>query len=193
MTSIQTAATQSRIVPTHMAHLVFKCADRPSMVNWYKAVFQADLVFEDEILTFLAYDEEHHRLAFFNMPKIEAQDKKASGVHHIAYSYGSIGDLLSTYVRLKKEDIKPNWCINHGPTTSLYYRDPENNDIELQVDNYPTSEEAAAYFHSQAFADNPIGVEFDPDELVRLWENGASDQELSVVGTAATGKSLGPQ
>jgi catechol-2,3-dioxygenase len=176
------AAMPDRVVPFKMAHLVYRCARRDEMVAWYTTVFQAHTVFQDNVLTFLAYDDEHHRFAFFNMQGIPPKLTEATGVHHIAYSYRTITELLTTYTRLKEGGILPFWCINHGPTTSLYYRDPEANEIELQVDN---DENAAAFFHSDAFARNPIGVEFDPDELVRMWQAGASDAELCAVGTAA--------
>ncbi|MEN0107837.1 MAG: VOC family protein, partial [Pseudomonas sp.] len=162
MNSIQAQPTANavaapRIVPFKMAHIVMRCAHRKASVDWYTALFQAELVFEDEVLTFLAYDEEHHRLAFFNMPGLAAQVDEMAGVHHVAYSYLSIGDLLSTYDRLSKLGIQPVWTINHGPTTSFYYRDPERNLVELQVDNYPDQADAAAFFHSETFAANPIG------------------------------------
>lgn len=185
-TQTNPAHSAARIVPARMAHLVYRCARRAETVAWYIKLFQAHLVFEDDVLTFITYDDEHHRLAFFNMPDIPAKVAETAGVHHVAYSYDSIGDLLSTYARLKPLDIRPFWCINHGPTTSLYYRDPEGNDVELQADN---GDDPAAYFHSEAFANNNLGVEFDPDELFRMWQAGASDAELSAVGTAATGKS----
>jgi HSP20 family molecular chaperone IbpA len=38
--------------------------------------------------------------------------------------------------------------------------------MEFQVDAYSTNEEASAFMESPGFAQNPIGVEFDPDELV---------------------------
>jgi len=176
-----------RIVPFKMAHLVYRCAHRAKTVAWYRALFQATLVFEDDVLTFITFDDEHHRLAFFNMPGIPDKSMDAAGVHHVAYSYHSIAELLKTYLRLKDEGILPFWCINHGPTTSLYYRDPEGNDIELQVDNYPDPADCARFFHSQTFADNPIGVEFDPEAMVALWQSGASDAELCALGTAAVG------
>ncbi len=177
---------EARIVPARMAHLVYRCARRAETVAWYMALFQARLVFEDNVLTFITYDDEHHRLAFFNMPDIPAKGPETAGVHHVAYSYDSVVDLLATYERLKPLGILPFWCINHGPTTSLYFRDPEGNDVELQADN---GDDPGAYFHSEAFAKNPIGVEFDPDALVQMWHAGASEAELCAVGTAATGKS----
>jgi len=31
--------------------------------------------------------------------------------------------------------------VNHRPTTSMYYRDPDGNRVELQIDNFPTAKE----------------------------------------------------
>lgn len=185
-TTTRSVDFSGRIVPSRMAHLVYRCARRAETVDWYLKLFQAHIVFEDNVLTFITFDEEHHRLAFFNMPDIPAKGEDRAGVHHVAYSYDSLGDLLKTYARLKLVGILPYWCINHGPTTSMYFRDPEGNDVELQSDN---GDDPGAYFHSNAFASNPIGVEFDADEMVRLWQAGATEAELSAVGTAATGKS----
>lgn len=196
MTALQSTSLDSgpqRIAPFKMAHLVYRCADRKSMVHWYCKLFQAELVFEDDILTFITYDEEHHRLAFFNMPQLPEKTDNMVGVHHIAYSYRTIGELLATYERLKSVDILPVWTINHGPTTSVYYRDPEGNDVELQVDNYASAADAAAFFQTQTFANNPIGTEFSADELVAMWHAGASDEQLCTLGVAATGANLGPQ
>lgn len=180
------AETAERVVPFKMAHMVYRCRRREETVAWYLQLFQAHVVFSDNVLTFITYDDEHHRLAFFNMPDIPPKGEDTAGVHHVAYSFRTIGELLKTYVRLKAAGILPYWCINHGPTTSFYFRDPEGNDIEFQVDN---NDDAGAYFHSEDFAQNPIGVEFDADELVLMWQGGATDAELCKVGTAATGKS----
>jgi len=181
-----TAGTAERVVPFKMAHLVYRCRRRDETVAWYLQLFQAHVVFKDDVLTFITYDDEHHRLAFFNMPDVPPKGEDTAGVHHVAYSFRTIGELLETYARLKTVGILPYWCINHGPTTSLYFRDPEGNDIEFQADN---GDDPGAYFHSDDFAKNPIGVEFNPDELVKMWQAGATDAELSKVGTAATGKS----
>jgi hypothetical protein len=49
---------------------------------------------------------------------------KEAGLHHMAFTFKSLGELLETFTRLKDGGIRPFWCINHGPTTSMYYRDP---------------------------------------------------------------------
>jgi hypothetical protein len=72
------------------------------------------------------------------------------------------------------------YSINHGPTTSLYYSDPDGNRVELLVDNFATAEEGQAWMHSPAFERNPIGVAFDPDELVRRFRSGVPVAELVI-------------
>ena len=60
-----------------------------------------------------------------------AADKSGPGVDHVAYTYASLGDLVDTYSRLKKRGIEPYWPVRHGPTLSLYYRDPDGIRIGL--------------------------------------------------------------
>jgi hypothetical protein len=86
--------------------------------------------------------------------------------------------------RLKSNHIEPHWCINHGPTTSLYYHDPDGNQIELQVDNFTTIEQANAFIGSSVFQENPIGVEFNPERLLERYENGDPIEALIAQGAA---------
>jgi catechol 2,3-dioxygenase-like lactoylglutathione lyase family enzyme len=166
------------ISPERLAHFVLRTSRFEEMVNWYQTVLGATPAFKNEILAFLAYDEEHHRVAILAMPDLKPQPEGTVGVHHNAFTYSSLHDLLATYERLRDIGIKPVFPINHGPTTSLYYADPDGNQIELQVDNYDRIEEATAFFYSEAFAENPIGVEFDPDELLRRLRAGEPEDEL---------------
>jgi hypothetical protein len=50
--------------------------------------------------------------------------------------------------------------------------------LEFQVDCFATAEEANAYMLSEAFASNPIGVPFDPEELVAQFWRGVPEREL---------------
>jgi catechol-2,3-dioxygenase len=102
------------------------------------------------------------------------------GVHHVAFTFGSMGELLENYVRLAGRSIRPFYSINHGPTTSLYYSDPDGNRVEFLVDNFATAEEGQAWMRSPAFESNPIGVEFDPDELVRRFRSGVPVADLVI-------------
>jgi len=141
-------------------------------------VLQARVVFRNDFIAFLTYDDEHHRVAIINTPDSPAADPAAAGVHHIAYTYAGLGELLATYRRLKASGIEPARCINHGPTTSMYYRDPDGLRVELQIDNFATADEAHAYLVGQDFADNPIGVIYDPERLIRDYEAGLALDDL---------------
>ena len=88
-------------------------------------------------------------------------------------------DLLLAYRQRKAKGIEPVWCTNHGPTTSLYYNDPDGNVIETQYDNFDTIEATNDFMTSQAYMTNPIGVDFDPEELIKKIENGESIDDLA--------------
>jgi catechol 2,3-dioxygenase-like lactoylglutathione lyase family enzyme len=172
------ASPAQRITPAKFAHVVLKTANYDGMIEWYATVLQAQVVFRNEFIAFLTYDDEHHRVAIIKLPGGRASDPDASGVHHIAFTYATLGDLLSTYRRLKARGIEPARCINHGPTTSMYYCDPDGLRVELQIDNFATAEEGQAYLTGPDFADNPIGVIYDPEQLIRDYESGLSMAEL---------------
>jgi len=138
------------------------------MLDWYKAVFDAEVQYENPALAFLTYDDEHHRFAFANLdvlkPDVKEIDKEGLiGVDHLAYTYSSIDDLLDNYAQLKAQGITPYWCVHHGITVSMYYADPDNNQMEFQVDCFDSSEKANAFMSGPEFVANPIGVEYDPE------------------------------
>jgi catechol-2,3-dioxygenase len=158
------------------------------MAKWYETVLAARIVFRDERLCFLSYDDEHHRLALISTPGLPPRDPQSAGTDHVAYTYRDLGDLLATYRRLKAHGILPHWPINHGVTTSMYYRDPDNNRVELQIDTFATAEECQAYFHSKAFAENPVGVTYDPEQLCARYEAGEPVSDLLRIPPLPAGK-----
>lgn len=172
------------VVPSKLAHVVLRARQWSEMLAWYRTVFHMRTSFEAPVIAFLTYDEEHHRIAFLNTAHLPAPDQMRTGVDHIAFTYDSLGDLLHTWHRLKSVGISPFWCINHGPTTSMYFRDPDGNELELQADNFPTMEEATAWFSSKDFAENPIGQDFDPELLYALHQRGVPDHILCRIGSA---------
>jgi hypothetical protein len=102
------------------------------------------------------------------------------GVDHLAYTYGSVKELLENYSYLKARGINPYWCIHHGLTVSMYYADPDGNQMEFQVDVFHTNEEANAFMRGPIFAANPTGVEFDPDEWLAQIQAGVPASDFLV-------------
>ena len=68
--------------------------------------------------------------------------------------------------------------MNHGPTTSIYYRDPDDNKIETQVNNFDTIKDADDFMKGRLFSENPIDTDFDPNDLVKRLKAGESDTIL---------------
>jgi len=152
------------------------------MIDWYQRVFEATVVYQDPAFAFLTYDDEHHRFAFANLSvltpdSVAGETRDNAGVNHVAYTYANLGDLLATYERLKQMGVNPYWRIHHAITLSLYYRDPDGNRMEFQVD-CGTVEEANGYMRTDAFAANPAGVEIDPEILLAQYRSGVPEEQL---------------
>ncbi len=174
--SMSTGST--KMVPDRMAHIVFKTTDKAKLMGWYGTVLSARVVFQNGFIGFLTYDDEHHRIAFIENPNLEPCNDKSVGLHHVAFTYDTLKDLVANFERLRAVGISPSHCINHGPTTSMYYKDPDGNSVELQVDNFATNADADAWFNSGEFAENPIGVDFEPEDLAAKLRDGVPEADL---------------
>jgi catechol-2,3-dioxygenase len=179
--------------PSKLAHVVYMTRRFDEMLAWYKEVFEASVQYENPAFAFLTYDEEHHRFAFANMSLLSPNGGPVDmphgvGVNHVGYTYADAGELLDTYDRLKRAGITPYWAVHHGVTLSMYYMDPDGNRMEFQVDCCRDAAEANRFMNSEAFAANPVGVDYDPDHLLARYRNGESFQALMAqpAGSPAT-------
>jgi catechol-2,3-dioxygenase len=168
MKTAQVPAPHSpEIRPSRFSHLVVKTGQLPAMAAWYKSVLMAQPMFESDRVCFLTYDEEHHRIMIGQNDGCPPRDPAAAGVVHWAYAFESFEQLVNAYLRLRDEGIVPNSCINHGFTTSLYYLDPDGNEVELAVDNFDDTPTMNEWFATGAFDRNFVGRPFDPEDLVK--------------------------
>ncbi|KAF7557126.1 hypothetical protein G7Z17_g934 [Cylindrodendrum hubeiense] len=173
------SATSDKVLsPIGLAHVVLRTANYKPMVAFYKAFLGAHATFENDQLTFLTYDEEHHRLAIGYIPGTSEKIPTSSGLEHIAFQFSTLGDLMQAYEQRKARGILPIWCVNHGPTTSIYYQDPDGNQLETQVDNFDTVEEASEFMTSPEYAENPLGADFDPTEMIAKLRNGEDERTI---------------
>jgi len=175
----------TRIRPIRFAHIVYRTRRFDAMLQWYRTVFDARIQHQNPALAFLTYDDEHHRFAFANLDVLQPGGTETArsgpiGVDHVAYTYASLPELLEHYGYLKAQGIAPYWCIHHGITVSLYYADPDGNQMEFQVECFASTQEADAFMSGPHFAANPIGVEFDPDDWVARLRAGTPAAELLV-------------
>jgi catechol-2,3-dioxygenase len=168
--------------PTKVAHIVYRTRRFEEMLRWYETVFGARIQYQNPVLAFLTYDDEHHRCALVNMSVLQpdgadADRQGAIGVDHLGYSYGSLREVLENYSLLKEKGITPYWCVHHGITASLYYADPDGNQMEFQVDCLGSGDDATAFMEAQ-FSSNPVGVEYDPEEWLARLRAGEPESQL---------------
>jgi catechol-2,3-dioxygenase len=184
--------------PAKLSHVVLYSQQVPVLRDWYLRLLDGRIVHESPEVVFLTYDGEHHRIAIADPTPIReagagalapggsgplSPDELATlpphGLGHIAFTYPTLGDLLENWERLKRDSVVPVMAVNHGPTTSLYYADPDGNLIELQIDNFATTEEGTAFMESERFAANPLGELFEPETMLRRLRAGEPAAELT--------------
>lgn len=173
--------TDKVLSPSAFVHIVLRTTPtnfRP-VAEYYKTFLGAYASYENDFFSFLTYDEEHHRIAIIGVEDTGPKQAKTCGLEHFAFSYATLKDLTLSYRQRKARGMLPYWCVNHGPTTSIYYKDPDGNKIETQVDNMD-NDDATAFMMSKSFAENPFGVDFDPEELIRRLDAGEDEKVLKV-------------
>jgi len=174
-----TAKSRPRVKsPSGLAHVVLRTSNFSTMVQFYKDFLGAHASYENDTLSFLTYDDEHHRLAIGYIPGTTPKDHASCGLEHLAFSFDTLDDLALTYRQRKELGILPVWSVNHGPTTSIYYRDPDGNMLETQTDNFDTVEGANEFMAGPLFGDNPFGTDFDPEELCKRLASGESHDSI---------------
>ena len=160
--------------PIRLAHVVYRTRRFAAMLAWYRTVFDARIQYQDPALAFLTFDDEHHRFAFVDLdvvrgPGGDPDDRGSIGVDHVAWTHASPEALFDNYAELKAQGISPYWCVHHGVSLSMYYADPDGNQMEFQVDAFADQKAGSAYMRGPETAANPVGVEYDPDAwLARL-------------------------
>lgn len=162
------------------AHVVFRTSQMQALKQWYCNLLDAHVVYEGHGLCFITYDDEHHRIALIESAQpLRRKSDDSAWVHHVAYTFQRLGDLLERYVELKDKGIHPTTPIQHGVTTSLYYQDPDGNFVELQIDNFDTPDEATDYMNGAEYDADPRGPEFSAAAMLVAHRAGEPDAELT--------------
>ena len=171
-----------QIIKPSLHHVTFRTSRLQEMIDWYVKVIGVTVTFQDEHNAWTTNDAANHRVAFLSVPGIvEDPDKfQHNCMHHSAFEYDSLDALMESYSRMAGEDIKPAFCLHHGITISIYYRDPDRNFVELQVDNFGDWAHSTRWMNtSEDFRSNPIGSFFDPEKVLEAHKAGTAFETLS--------------
>ncbi len=150
--------------PIALAHVVLRTTPENyrKMVWFYKELINGEIVMEEKTFAFLRYDYEHHRIGILMTPDTKPKEGDRAGLEHVAFTFATPTAMARVYQHLKELGIEPYWAVNHGMTSSMYYRDPERNKVEIQIENFDTPEEADAFVRGPLFRQNPVGTDIEP-------------------------------
>jgi catechol-2,3-dioxygenase len=129
----------------------------------------------------LTNDRANHRIAILAFPQFRSDPDQLvhTGLHHTAFEYDSLENLMASYVRLRDVGTLPFFAMDHGMTMSIYYLDPDMNAVELQVDNFGSWDASQEWMRTAPeFHQNPLGVFFDPEEVVKALASGLTHAEI---------------
>ena len=173
-------------------HFNLKTTRLQELIDWYATVVGAEVTFQDATGAWLTNDGANHRIALLCFPGFvdDPERETRSGMHHSAFEYAGFAELNASYLRLRDAGIEPDICIDHGMTLSYYYKDPDGNRVELQVDNFGDWQSSKEWMRtSPDFRANPIGVFVDP---ARIAEAAQSGEPFTEIHRRATAGELSP-
>ena len=182
----------SAVISPALHHINLKTTQVQAMIDWYGAVVGSKVTFQFPGGAWLTNDAANHRIALLCFPGfVDDPDRETrTGMHHSAFEYDSFTDLNASFLRLRGAGIEPDICIDHGMTLSYYYKDPDGNRVELQVDNFGDWQASKEWMRaSPDFRANPIGVFVDP---ARIAEAAASGESFAEIHRRAMAGELSP-
>jgi catechol-2,3-dioxygenase len=175
------------LIKPNFHHVSLKTTRLQEMIDFYRELVGAEVIFQDAVGAWLSNDGANHRIALLAFPNLVDDPNKETrtGLHHCAFEYGSFDDLNASYRRLKEAGITPAVCLDHGMTFSYYYADPDGNNVELQVDCFADWAKSREWMHSsEEFKANPIGQFVDPELVAADHAAGSSFEAIHAKATA---------
>jgi catechol 2,3-dioxygenase len=178
---VSQASQRSKTVNPSLHHVNLKTTRMQELIDWYGKAVGLEVTHQAPGGAWLSNDTANHRLALLSVPGLADDPAKTehAGIHHMAYEFPTFKDLMENFDQLRREGIEPTFCLDHGMTMSMYYRDPDGNFVELQSDIFGDWAKSKAYMKtSPEFEADPIGTFFDPARLYDAYKSGRSLPDL---------------
>jgi len=123
------------------SHCVINVRNFDEMLDFYTNVLGFEVTDRSSLgpaegapkIAFLSQDEtDHHQVAFVSTRQDE---EPPNSLNHVAFRTGCLADVKAMIQKLEKDgrttDLLP---LSHGNTWSIYFKDPEENGIEIFCD-----------------------------------------------------------
>jgi catechol 2,3-dioxygenase len=125
--------------PERIAHVVLKVRNLEQSQKFYTETLGMRVIKDVPQLraVFLSFNgRDHHEIALFEIgAKAEAPKPNQTGMLHVAFRLRTEDDLVAAYKELKEKGVPVSFTVNHGVSKSIYFRDPDDNELEVYLDN----------------------------------------------------------
>lgn len=134
-----TAATATvSLRPIRLGHAVIKVKDLEAAERFYVDLLGFELANKYPTMFFFRLGGDHHTLAVLQVgedaaPPVENQ----VGLYHLAFQVESLEALRGVYRLLKEHNVPIRRTTTHTMSHSVYFTDPDGNEIEFYADRYP--------------------------------------------------------
>jgi catechol 2,3-dioxygenase len=129
------------VKPDRIGHVVIKVRDIERSKKFYTEVLGLQQMMELPQLKaafFASNGRDHHELACFEVgADAAAAQPRQIGLAHIAFRLRDEDHLRAAYKEFKEKNVPIVFTVDHGITKSIYFRDPDGNQLEVYCDNSP--------------------------------------------------------
>src|SRR5689334_16792194 len=123
------------IRPHRIGHVVIKVRELDRSKKFYQEVLGLDLMGEiaKPRVAFLAANRnDHHEIGLLEVgPEAPDASPAAIGLVHVAFRLRNDEELVAAYRELKEKGVKVHFTVDHGVTKSVYFFDPDGNELEV--------------------------------------------------------------
>ena len=127
------------INPDRIGHVVLKVRDLERSRRFYSEVLGLDVMSENPRMVFLAsHRRDHHEIALMEVgAAAEGPRHQQVGLAHVAFRVSDEAELVKGYRELKERNVPIAFTVHHGITKSVYFLDPDGNQLEIYCDVPP--------------------------------------------------------
>ena len=116
-----------------VGHVVLKMRDLDEAKRFYNGVLGMKIADEREDMgVFFRFDDYHHDISVFKVVEdAAAPERNQVGLAHVAMIADSFESVQTMYQKLKDSGVEGIRTADHGVTKSVYFKDPEGNELEI--------------------------------------------------------------
>jgi catechol 2,3-dioxygenase len=120
-----------------IGHIHLKVADLERSIAFYRDVLGFELTQRfGRQAAFLSFGGYHHHLGLNTWQSVNGRSPTpgSTGLYHFAIVYPTRAALAQAAARLIKSGVALDGAADHGVSPAVYFRDPDNNGVELYWD-----------------------------------------------------------